>query len=298
MAATKTNPRVIFLHIPKTAGSSLNRFLVKNTRHLHHFDTMAGSVITPKRWQMILDKILTEPEEERDERMIVKGHMYFGLHRYFNGPTEYVTFLREPGERVSSHFRMMRRHADISPDTTLDPSKPDWNLGPKDINFRLSLDNGQVRALSGADLDLPLGGVTEEHLRQAQANLKAHFRFVGVMREYDFSQLILGRLYGWNWKFYVPKNVAPKSDQYRIPPDVMAAIRELNRFDQELYRTAEEEFERLVREYGVSLRIERWFFRFFNSIHMRLHHLRRNLKEALGLKRPSAEEDESPAHVS
>jgi hypothetical protein len=275
--------RIIFLHSPKTAGMTLTRLFDKNCSDRRALNTELGNVESPAIWDRLVSHLREMPQKQRDQYDIIRGHMYFGLHELFTGPTDYVTFLRDPLKRVTSHFRMLRRNGHIPPTLVLDPSKPNWNLGAH-ANFRHSLDNGQTRALAGSDMNLPLGACSEEHLRRAQANIRAHFRFVGMTEQFNLGYLILKRMYGWKWRFYVPKNVAPSSDGFRFSPRTLGAIRELNRFDLELYRTAQESFQELVRSHGFGLKAERKLFLMGNYLHGRLHVLRRNVKAALGVK--------------
>ncbi len=44
------------------------------------------------------------PEEKRNKIRCLKGHMPFGLHKYLLNSSVYLTVLREPIERVISHY--------------------------------------------------------------------------------------------------------------------------------------------------------------------------------------------------
>jgi len=277
--------KVIFLHIHKTAGMSLRGLFVKNYRGVPHFNTELKE-LSEEGWQKCLERIGRMPADDLERCRVFKGHMPFGLHKILPGQAEYITFLRDPVKRVISHYRMQCRKKVLPLDLVIDPSQKDWNLGKHPIFFR-SLDNGQTRSIAGADLNLPFGACTEKHLHQAKSNLDRHFKFVGLTEQFDLSLLLLKRLCGWHWHFYVPDNRAA-DDSICFSPAVLKEIRDLNRFDYELYRYAQERFERLVDSYGLSLKTELALFRSGNYLHQSLHIWRHRIKRRLGVERRKA----------
>ena len=99
MTTTGDRETLIFLHIPKTAGSTLNFIL-----DAHY--TPENSFATSQTWlhpEGSLDgfEMLTETERARIE--LLNGHMGLGLHRHLPQPARYLTVLRDPVERVLSH---------------------------------------------------------------------------------------------------------------------------------------------------------------------------------------------------
>jgi hypothetical protein len=276
------DPKVIFLHIPKTAGMTLKVQFEKNYQDRPIFNTQLGNIFTGQNWNQFQGLLQRKPFEERNRYGLYKGHMNFGLHKLLSGPVEYITFLRDPVQRVISHYRMLRRHEIIPPDQFLNPSRLSGSYwGHPD--FYRSFDNAQTRALSGADPDLPLGCCTEEHLRQAEVNIESSFKLVGLTEQFDLSLLLLHHLCGWGIRFYVPRNVAPPSTG-KISPRVLEAIREWNHLDYRLYRFAEERFQRQVERLGYGLKLEHALYRLGNRVHQRIHRLRHGIKRRLGVE--------------
>ncbi len=282
--ALKHTPKVIFLHLPKTAGMSLRGLFVKNYRGTPHFNTDLKE-LTDEAWQKCLDRIRQVPPDDLERYRVFKGHMPFGLHKILPGPVEYITFLREPVQRVISHYRMLCRKNILPSNLVIDPAKKEWNLGAYPPFFR-DLDNLQTRLLSGSSLNLPFGACTEEHLNQAKANLD-QFKFVGLTEQFDLSLMLLKRLCGWRWHFYVPDNRST-GDPSPLSPVVLEAIRNLNRFDYELYRYAEERLQRLVNEHGWSLKAECRLFQQGNHLHQALHVWKHRGERRLGIERRKA----------
>jgi hypothetical protein len=267
--------KIIFLHIHKTAGMSLRGLFVKNYRDGRHFNTGLME-IERDEWNACLDQVRRMDAEAMASHRVFKGHMPFGLHAVLPEGSRYITFLRDPVRRALSHYRMVVRKKQFPASHRIDPSRPDWNLGAHPTLAR-SFDNGQTRIVAGAPLDLPFGGCSYEHLRLAKENLDHYFQFVGLTEQFDLSLMLMQRQCGWKWRFYVPDNVTPQ-DSIFIPPEITEQIRLLNRFDLELYRHAEERFERLVSEAGWKLRARHRVFIWGNKVHQRLHQWRQKRK--------------------
>jgi len=283
--AAQQRPKIIFLHLHKTAGMSLRGLFVKNYRPGRHFNTGLMELNAPD-WEACLERMKQLDSGEMEAHQVFKGHMPFGLHEALPHPSRYITFLRDPVKRALSHYRMALRKNELPADHRIDPSRPDWNLGACPALAR-SLDNGQTRAVAGADLRLPFGACTAEHLRTAKHNLDAHFEFVGLTEHFDLSLMLLGRVCGWKWHFYVPDNVTPR-DSAAIPPEIEEDIRTLNSFDLELYRYAQERFHRLADSYGWKLRAAHRVFTWGNAVHQQLYRWRQARKERRGAPRRPA----------
>jgi hypothetical protein len=273
---------VIFLHIPKTAGMSLHGLFVRHYRgRLIH--NMGVKNITAEEWQRGLERVRAMPAAQRDAVAVFKGHMIFGLHDLLERPARYVTFLRDPVKRLLSHYRMVYRLGGLPAETVLDPARPMWGLTADPALYR-SIDNYQVRALSGADFDLPFGACAEEHLARAKDNLERHFVFVGLTDRFDLSLVLLRHVLGWKTRFYMPDNIGAET-RAPVAPGTVDKLREINRLDTVLVAFARERFERLVAAHGWPLQAEHVVFRAGNWAHARLHRGRHGLKRFLGIER-------------
>lgn len=85
------DPVLIHLHVPKCAGGAVNVVLREHfgARVLH--TTRAKTIATL--------------EEGRNDRFdAVTGHLYFGVHSYFDRPALYFSAVRDPIARVCSFF--------------------------------------------------------------------------------------------------------------------------------------------------------------------------------------------------
>ena len=284
-AGTRPAPHVIFLHIPKTAGMSLNGLFVRNYRGQRQYNAEIKDT-SAVEWQGCLARLRNLPPADLEQCAVIKGHLLYGLHEVIPGPCTYVTYLRDPVKRILSHYKMIRRFDRFPADHRLDPSRTDWNLGAYP-DFLRTLDNYQTRLISGQDFEIPFGACGEEQLALAKRNLDRHFAFVGLTERFDLSLLLMGRALGWKQRFYVPDNLAPRHEA-ATDPAVADALRRLNRHDAELYRYASDRLDHLVAEQGWNLRIKLGLYRAGNRLHQGLHKWRHKVKQKLGLERRPA----------
>ncbi len=87
--------QVIFLHIPKTAGSSLNSIIRRQYKSSEFFHV--NSINNEKE---MISKLI----EIKDSKKIIFGHHSFGLHKYLDINTKYITLLRNPIDRIISIY--------------------------------------------------------------------------------------------------------------------------------------------------------------------------------------------------
>lgn len=87
----------IFLHIPKTAGSSLR----KTFQSIYQKERIL-TLDSPT-----LDKFKNHNYDEKNIDLLM-GHMPFGIHNYFSSNVDfrYFTIIRNPLSRAISHYFM------------------------------------------------------------------------------------------------------------------------------------------------------------------------------------------------
>jgi hypothetical protein len=96
-SAEAAGRRLVFLHLPKTGGTTLH----------HHFaEHFAPEEICPERFSS-LDRFTTE---ELSRWRYFSGHYNFDQLRLIPGPLFVVTVLRDPVERLLSNYYFWKRH--------------------------------------------------------------------------------------------------------------------------------------------------------------------------------------------
>ena len=232
--ANKPSKTVIFLHVPKAAGTTLNRIIDRNYRRDGIYSILGAA--TPESGT--LEEFRRLPARRRASFRLIRGHFAFGIHALIPRPSTYVTLLRNPRDRVLSHYF----HALRQPDNHLHRHVKGLALsalfarkGHTDKVF----DNFQTRLLSGVWDTPAFGACNEETLQMAKENLRHHFSVVGVVERFDEAVLLLQERFGWRFVYFTRHNVARSEDRLpSVDGQTLDLIREHNRLDQELYEFA------------------------------------------------------------
>ena len=227
---------VIFVHIPKAAGSTLHKVLKRKYRRRPIYDIATAEIETFRAL----------PIQRRAEIGLIKGHMPFGIHEHIPNDSIYITMLRHPVERAISHYYYVLRRTTHN----LHDRVKEARMGLQDYvtsGVTHEMDNGQVRLLSGHDDDLPFGECTEVHLHRALHNLREHFSVVGLAERFDESIILMQHALRWSTApYYVKRNARPGPSP-EIGSDVRRRIEEVNWLDMALYEYGRSLFEASLR---------------------------------------------------
>jgi hypothetical protein len=249
---------LVFLHLPKTGGSTVVRILEREYGRdavlgLYDAVDLAGGLT----------------EDDLAGARVIVGHFPFGVVARLPRPATYMTFLRDPVERVVSHYRFARRH----PDHYLHELASTQGLadyvracGEAEPN------NDQTRLLAGDGSSSGDGGSSPELLARAKLNLERHAA-VGLTEAFDASLVVMRRIFGWRRPLYAPVNVSrpDRAGTGPLPAVVREAIDAHNALDRELYGHAQQLFAEQVARHGARFESELRAFRRLNAVHRRLH---------------------------
>lgn len=96
----RSESTLYFMHVPKTAGTSLHRILELNFRAWRTY-TLTYPVADSA------DLFRRLPRSRRNRFQLVKGHFPYGFHEQLDTQPIYVSFVRDPVSRVISdyHYR-------------------------------------------------------------------------------------------------------------------------------------------------------------------------------------------------
>jgi Galactose-3-O-sulfotransferase len=245
-------PTVIFLHIGKTAGTTMRRILRRQYRQSEillirnrEIRARGGEPGRPNREQT-LEYFAGLPERERARPRLIIAHTIFGLHRSVPRPSTYVTLLRDPVSLTISQYFYVARNPRHPLHAELTSRFPTLDAYVRS-GVALETDNSQTRAISG-DTDTPFGACTEAMLETARSNIERHFAVVGLTERFDQSLMLLRKAFGWTNLYYVRANVTRQDRKDAVSSATRAFIEEQNRLDRELYRWAEERFLRAFEE--------------------------------------------------
>ena len=235
----KIDPRtfVIFLHIQKTGGITLQRMLRRKL----------GKSIGQRTVSLFSQKhkfatVEQELKAKKLEDRYVVGHFCYGIHQFLPQPYTYMSFLREPVARICSLYHYSKNNATAyyhqqAKNQTLEDFALQTQL--------MELDNGQVRFLAGDAKDFfinrtPIGQCDDALLKKAKENIEAHFSFIGLTEQFDQSVLLLQKIMNWDSCFYLRRNTnaASQKSKSSISQELRAQIAERNSLDIQLYEFA------------------------------------------------------------
>lgn len=249
-------PLIIFLHIPKTAGTTLGHIL---NRHYQYRDMyFISPTVNPGDGSQTLKQIRQDefsqlPPSVKSQTKLLQGHIAYGLHSYFTSrPPVYFTILRNPIELAISFYYYVRR----SPEHKLyalanQPSMTIEKYLQQHISY--TMNNIQTRFISGVWTDIPHGECTRDHLEQAKQNLRDNIEVIGLTEHFDETLLLLKHRFGWSNLHYKRKNVTrQRPTKKTISATDLQAIKKANALDLELYEYASQLFDKQVKAIGPS----------------------------------------------
>lgn len=224
---------IFFLHIPKTAGRTLNNYLSQ----IYDEDSRFIS-----RGLVDLVRFTVRKKEDVKDIKLVSGHFPFGYHKPLFTDYTYITLLREPVNRIISFYYYTKRS----------PQEKDYlfiNDNNVDIEeYILSRrtkenDNGMVRKISGEGTRTAYGKCTGDMLKKAILNIETHFSVVGLQERFDDTIKLLQRFFNWPNIPYESQNITEnRLDKLSLSRKTINIIKEHNALDMELYEYARKSF--------------------------------------------------------
>jgi len=253
----EADPIVLFLHIPKTAGSTL--------RHIIERQYPPDAILI--QHQPAIHQVLGAlPSGNVDRLRVVMGHLWFGAHALLPRPATYLTVLRDPIDRIISHYYFVQRDAEHHLHQIVrGMSLEEYVTSGCSTEMR----NDQTRLLAGG-APAESGRSPAELLATAKQNLDRHFAVVGLTEEFDRSLILMKRCFGWRSPFHLKKNVTRHPTRAKIAPATLRVIEQYNQLDLELYRYAQARFREQVESQGPSFEQEVRRFKFLNASYGKL----------------------------
>jgi Sulfotransferase family len=213
-------PLVVFVHIPKTAGTTLGRILMRHYGR-EHVRRVANGARDPAACRADIAEIV----RAADPRIrAIRGHIPMDACAPLGDDATYVTMLRDPVERsLSQYFHLFAKRPR---DLPLERYVAEGHL----------VDNRQVRMLAGAHP--PPGATTEAMLDAALENLE-RFAVVGLSERFDESVALVGEALGIDDTSYEPARVnEQRPPREAVSPAALALVEERNALDRRLYEHA------------------------------------------------------------
>jgi len=209
---------LIFMHIPKTAGTSFRQILVRQYRNLGGIE----AVYDP-------DAVKTGPR--RKDAPAYVGHYRYGFHQFVDGPVRYVSFMRDPIRHSWSHYHFL-----------IEMKKLPGHIHSFPVFLQHKYGNQlQLRFLSGIE---DIDGREQEALEQAKKNVDEHFEFIAPMEHFDEALLLMKRHLNWSrMPFYHRANLRPNKP--KMSPEERDRAGQHLKEEMELYAHVLKKYEEL-----------------------------------------------------
>jgi hypothetical protein len=275
----------VFIHIPKTAGSSLRSILARQ---------FPRPILTVREWRLTdrpyrADETLQKlrgyaslPDEKKVRYRLIQGHLHFGLQEFLPQDANYFSVLRDPVKRIVSMYSYALRECGNFLHTAVSEKKMSL-LDFASSDLTLELENDQSRRLGGvfAESDLQWGQPWRHMFERAAKSIRENFFLVGLTERFDETVLLLKRIAAWRTPYYERQNVSPANDD--VPAEVINIIEERNRADIELYTYTQRVLAAAVAEHGAQFQRELKIFRFWNRYISMCYRVRNGVRQSLRL---------------
>jgi len=225
------NPVDFFIHIPKTAGTTLAQIIASQYPR--------GSVLTFPDPQIGDDERARAIRQMPEETRIVAGHLHFGYTELCPRGSRPFTMLRDPVERFISLYYYIGREPKHHHYAAF--QRGELRIG------ELAERQGRAQACFIAGM-LPKDACPDDELiARATENLEKTIVSVGLTERFDESLLLYNRALGWKVEGYARENVTRnRPTQDRLAPQDLSIIREKSAVDQQVYDFASRLFEKRI----------------------------------------------------
>lgn len=235
-----TDVLYVFLHIPRTAGTTFVRHLTYNFPR----DALLGVFQTPRnrlpRKRDIEALISGMAPSRLDKIKVIYGHnVYYAIHELFNKPAHYFTVLRHPiGRAISNYNYFLANYGFLLagdkekrfPRDSRELTFNRWlEVYPKNLQVRAVL-NYRADDMPGSKSKL---GLNEKHLEDAKWILD-QFYFVSFTEVFDEDSLFLYSKLKINRFLKARQNVSGRS-RVDVNDQIVEAIQSSSALDMKLY---------------------------------------------------------------
>jgi len=208
------DPLWYFVHIPKTAGTTVRHYLHTSFAPDEVLFVYPGAIAPADAHRLPIEQVLAMPPAAIARYRVLYGHFLFKPDWLIHERVRGLAFVRDPAARVVSWFHY---HTTLEPEGCTPRQRAHVEQIRSGIGFAelyrsaggiLELDNGIVRYLSCAGGD-PVGSIGSTHLARAIHHVERHFDFVGHAAHFERSMAEIGRILGRPYRTQGRKNASP-----------------------------------------------------------------------------------------
>lgn len=255
---------LVFAHIPKTGGTTLNNLL------LRQYPRDLTFVMNDSNPRESVDAYRSIPKDLRKIYQLIIGHGAATLRQDIPQPYCMISLLRDPIERVVSFYYYAREKHDhplkndiLSQGLTLEDM-----IQQKKSSEML---NYMVFRFSGKTWRDYTDPNPEEAYDLAVENLETYWSLVGTLEQFDEFLFLLAYRYGWTAPYYDRKN---ENKQKPLLDELSASsinvIQEVNQLDIRFYNFVKTRFTKQLEQLDRDFHSRMAAFKSLNSTYMSL----------------------------
>lgn len=214
----------VFIHIPKTAGSSFSAELRNQRSPYHNIHVQYAAGARTSRIQDVLADFAANPELA--EARSCSGHFTYShakILRTARPDARFISFLRNPIKRVISDYRYAR--------TPVHPTYQSFIDKYPDITSYVNAAESQNKM---ARFILPS---LDMNMAEIESHIDSKFLFIGLLEMYPFSFNVVSRLLGKNAmpSEHRRKTTETKDNVVQENDELYELIKSMNKKDHLLY---------------------------------------------------------------
>jgi hypothetical protein len=241
--------RIIFLHIPKTAGTNVDNIAkaCSMMTTAFHYQRLAipripdcSPVQITEGWIGGWQQLVLNPHlfDILPESFFLTGHFPYGLHKHFSSSAKYITLVRNPLERELStaNFAYQRGYIQAEDFTC--------------YLLEQMLDNPQVRLIAGKEA--MTGPCTEETLNTAMRNIERDFLLAAPSEDVDTFLQLLASFQKWGPLAYAPMQITHEKAVKILDPLLVDTLLEKHRWDMRFYEWIKQRWNLCKRDMIIS----------------------------------------------
>jgi hypothetical protein len=252
---TKHQNTDFFIHILKTAGSTMMSIIWRQYRHKDIFHVRERD----------FSDFRALPVSQRNGFVLVGGHMCYGVHEFVTHPGRYFTILRDPYKRIHSYYYYMRSRPEsewYQMTNSMDLAQFIKKSGNPELN------NGQLRRLYGVEgFEIGFGECPRDMLDEVKTRIADRFSVIGLTERFYETSVLMSETNSWKLLPFFYKNVTRGKPNYQaLNTSTREVILKYNQLDMQLYKFAEERLAEMIQSSGKKFLTKVRLYRFVNQL--------------------------------
>ncbi len=224
MREYNSNLPLIFLHIPKTAGTFFRDIIVKE-----YSEKQCLYLYYPAPYSA---KLIAELQAQATQKKIFYGHVSYGIHSLLNVEPQYITFFREPIERVVSFYLHNAKHKQAPFYTDIQSGMSLLDMLESGVTHEVN--NHLTRIIAHESFPGKLEDLAV--LEKASKHIEQNFCFVGLTEQLETSIHTLEKKLTWRYHHSIPSpDLKTQAYLKKLDKITLAALNDYNYLDLLLY---------------------------------------------------------------